>query len=148
MNEHHTCVWSSYCSECEVSRLSAEIKTNDRRYRMAQDRANDDIERLSAENSRLEDELAKHQESEFHPDWSMLEATRDSLREHQSIIHVLRKAMIRMRERAGKGSSIDNIGKFAMKERVSTEQTCTQNGNKDTRQDFNEPCPYCEKGRV
>ena len=31
---------------------------------------------------------------------------------------------------------------------VSTEQTCTQNGNKDTRQDFNEPCPYCEKGRV
>ena len=29
--------------------MSAEIKTNDRRYRMAQDRANDDIECLSAE---------------------------------------------------------------------------------------------------
>jgi chromosome segregation ATPase len=28
----------------------------------------------------LEGELSKHQESEFHPNWSMLEATRDSLR--------------------------------------------------------------------
>lgn len=36
----------------------------------------DEIERLTAE-------LAKHQESEFHPDWSLLEATRESLREHQ-----------------------------------------------------------------
>lgn len=30
---------------------------------------------------RLRTELAKHQESEFHPDWSMLEASRKSLRE-------------------------------------------------------------------
>ncbi len=29
----------------------------------------------------LEAELAKHQESQFHPDWSALEATRESLRE-------------------------------------------------------------------
>lgn len=31
----------------------------------------------------LEAELAKHQESQFHPDWSMLEATRDALKECQ-----------------------------------------------------------------
>jgi len=34
----------------------------------------------------LEAELKKHQESEFHPDWSMLEATRASLREHMQKI--------------------------------------------------------------
>ena len=33
----------------------------------------------------LQAELSKHQESEFHPDWSMLKATRNSLREHQRI---------------------------------------------------------------
>lgn len=40
----------------------------------------------ATDSAALRAELAKHQESEFHPDWSMLEATRDSLAEHQQII--------------------------------------------------------------
>jgi hypothetical protein len=39
------------------------------------------IEEVESENERLRAELAKHQESQFHPDWSMLKATRDSLKE-------------------------------------------------------------------
>lgn len=34
----------------------------------------------------LRAELAKHQESEFHPDWSKLEATRDALREVNALL--------------------------------------------------------------
>lgn len=34
----------------------------------------------------LEAELSKHQESEFHPDWSLLEASRDSLLEHMGLL--------------------------------------------------------------
>lgn len=47
-------------------------------------------EEAADEITRLRAELAKHQESKFHPDWSMLEATRDSLAEHQEIIRDLR----------------------------------------------------------
>jgi len=39
-----------------------------------------------AEIAALKAELAKHQESEFHPDWSMLKATRASLKEHQQMV--------------------------------------------------------------
>lgn len=39
---------------------------------------------------RLKAELAKHQESEFHPDWSLLEATRSSLREHMAMLKAIR----------------------------------------------------------
>ena len=39
----------------------------------------------AADNAALRAELAKHQESEFHPDWSMLSATRDCLAEYQEI---------------------------------------------------------------
>ena len=45
----------------------------------------------AADSAALRAELAKHQESEFHPDWSMLEATRESLAEHQQIIRALRE---------------------------------------------------------
>ena len=41
----------------DVETLLAEIKTNDRRYRMAQDRANNDIERLSAEHDGVKAKL-------------------------------------------------------------------------------------------
>jgi ABC-type phosphate transport system auxiliary subunit len=41
---------------------------------------------LAGRNEQLEEELAKHQESEFHPDWSQLQAAREALREHQSQI--------------------------------------------------------------
>ncbi len=51
----------------------------------------DQVEKLKAE-------LAKHQESEFHPDWSMLEATRDSLREHAEEIKRLRGGLGRIAE--------------------------------------------------
>ena len=47
----------------------------------------------AAENARLRAELAKHQESEFHPDWSMLVATRESLAEHQQMIVALREQL-------------------------------------------------------
>jgi exonuclease VII large subunit len=45
--------------------------------------------RLMREHERAEGlkvELSKHQESEFHPDWSMLQAGRDSLKEHQTLL--------------------------------------------------------------
>ena len=42
-------------------------------------------------------ELAKHQESEFHPDWSMLEATRDSLKECQGISADLQAEAVTLR---------------------------------------------------
>lgn len=40
----------------------------------------------------LEAELAKHQQSSFHPDWSALEATRESLREYQARVKELEAA--------------------------------------------------------
>jgi cell division septum initiation protein DivIVA len=49
-----------------------------------QDYARQCIATLKAENEKLRAELATHQESSFHPDWSMLEATRSSLREHMA----------------------------------------------------------------
>lgn len=39
------------------------------------------IKDLKQENESLKKKLAEFQESEFHPDWSLLEASRDSLRE-------------------------------------------------------------------
>jgi cell division septum initiation protein DivIVA len=44
------------------------------------------IATLKAENEKLLAELATHQESSFHPDWSMLEATRSSLRVHMAAL--------------------------------------------------------------
>ena len=46
----------------------------------------------SDEIARLKAELAKHQESEFHPDWSMLKETRASLREHMAELKIRRAA--------------------------------------------------------
>ena len=44
----------------------------------------------AADNAALRAELARHQESEFHPDWSMLAATREGLAEHQQMIRDFR----------------------------------------------------------
>jgi len=44
------------------------------------------ISPVLVERDKLKAELAKHQESEFHPDWSMLKATRASLKEHQQLL--------------------------------------------------------------
>ena len=44
----------------------------------------------AADNASLRAELARHQESEFHPDWSMLAATREGLAEHQQMIRDFR----------------------------------------------------------
>ncbi|MCP4645806.1 MAG: hypothetical protein GY851_35500 [bacterium] len=46
----------------------------------------------------LKEELATHQESEFHPDWSMLEATREALREQLAANARLRAALDAVRE--------------------------------------------------
>ena len=48
---------------------------------------------LERERNALRAELAKHQESEFHPDWSLLVATREGLAEHQQMIVTLREAL-------------------------------------------------------
>jgi hypothetical protein len=64
----------------------------------------------------LRAELSKHQESEFHPDWSMLEATRSSLREHQQMIRDLRaenaalRHVINMAARTLAGEGIEDQG--------------------------------------
>jgi predicted metal-dependent phosphoesterase TrpH len=55
----------------------------------------------AADNAALRAELAKHQESEFHPDWSLLVATRDSLAEHQQMIVTLRQYLDAAQRRAG-----------------------------------------------
>jgi len=52
-------------------------------------------EKHARETAALRAELAKHQESEFHPDWSLLAATRDSLAEHQQMIVALREELER-----------------------------------------------------
>lgn len=39
------------------------------------------VQALLAENAALKAELSRHQESQFHPDWSALKETRESLRE-------------------------------------------------------------------
>ena len=58
----------------------------------------ENIRKLKAENDALRAELAKHQESSFNPDWSKLEATRESLREHMAMIKDLRAEVERLRE--------------------------------------------------
>jgi hypothetical protein len=44
------------------------------------------FESMADEIDALKSDLAKHQESEFHPDWSLLEASRESLREHMALL--------------------------------------------------------------
>ena len=58
----------------------------------------EDVAAVRSENDALRAELAKHQESEFHPDWSMLAATRESLREHQQMIRELRAEVAQLRQ--------------------------------------------------
>lgn len=48
---------------------------------------------LIAEIERLRTGLAKHQESEFHPDWSLLQAGRESLKESWAEIERLRAGL-------------------------------------------------------
>lgn len=47
---------------------------------------------------RLKAELAKFQKSEFHPDWSLLEASQNSIREHQQIMGRWRDGIQRLAE--------------------------------------------------
>ena len=44
---------------------------------------------LQTKIEKLEAELAKHQGSTFHPDWSLLTATRDTVKEQQATIEKL-----------------------------------------------------------
>lgn len=52
-----------------------------------------DVAAMAERIAELEAELAKHQESSFHPDWSLLEATRESLREAQARIAEMEKQL-------------------------------------------------------
>ena len=47
--------------------------------------AYDEIVKLSQRVAELEKELSKCQESEFHPDWSLLQASQEALREHMEL---------------------------------------------------------------
>ena len=51
------------------------------------------VPEMAAQIAELEGELAKHQESSFHPDWSLLDATRESLREAQARIAEMEKQL-------------------------------------------------------
>ena len=53
---------------------------------------------LAEENGKLKAELAKHQESEFHPDWSLLEATRSVMEEQREINFRYYKALKKISE--------------------------------------------------
>lgn len=46
----------------------------------------------------LEAELSQHQRSEFHPDWSLLQATQESLREKMAEIQQLRQELAGIRD--------------------------------------------------
>lgn len=46
---------------------------------------------VGVENERLKLELSKFQESEFHPDWSLLKATQESLREYMVMAQTLKR---------------------------------------------------------
>lgn len=59
-----------------------------RRFELLLDSARVDLAKAEAERDALKEALVKAagQESEFHPDWSLLEATRRSLREHMALV--------------------------------------------------------------
>jgi len=61
---------------------------------------------LFDENASLKAELAKHQESEFHPDWSLLESTREALKEltkERNGLHGKNNALVLANESLAKG---------------------------------------------
>ena len=62
-----------------------------------------------AECAALRAELAKHQESEFHPDWSMLSATREGLAEHQDMIQRLSEQVRVLREVVESAAAADEF---------------------------------------
>jgi FtsZ-binding cell division protein ZapB len=53
---------------------------------------------LRLEIERLKDELRNQQESEWHPDWSKLKATRESLREHMKMGRELQTEVERLKQ--------------------------------------------------
>ena len=56
---------------------------------------------LQTKIEKLEAELAKHQGSTFHPDWSLLTATRDTVKEQQATITELRDEVKRLKDYFG-----------------------------------------------
>lgn len=60
----------------------------------------------AADNAALRAELATHQESQWHPDWSLLVATREALAEHRQIIAAL-QARVKVLEDALKVAADD-----------------------------------------
>jgi hypothetical protein len=93
-------VASELTLRAKVAALEKELKdTNDRRYRNG---AEDGLYQGQAQSkdriAALEKELAECQESEFHPDWSMLKAARESLREHMANEKALEAKVKTLRE--------------------------------------------------
>lgn len=76
--------------------LTAERERDEARSRETAD--GEWIERLQEEIEELQSELAKHQQSEFHPDWSLLKATQASLREHMALVKSAQAELAKVRE--------------------------------------------------
>lgn len=53
---------------------------------------------VAEENTKLREQLASFQQSEFHPDWSLLQASQESLREHMQMLRVQREIENTLRE--------------------------------------------------
>ena len=88
------------------------------------------IAEKDAEAAELKAKLSKHQESEFNPDWSMLQATRDSLKEHQGIIRDLLAELTSLRERVRELEGALNLPReqLAMLSRPLKSDTITPEG--------------------
>jgi hypothetical protein len=74
--EHSDCTIGDEAAD-ELERMQATITEQALQYLAATTQAHEAWQ----ETQRLRAELAKHQESQWHPDWSLLEATREGLHE-------------------------------------------------------------------
>lgn len=71
-------------------------------HKICEEDTADTIQQQAERIAEIETELSKFQESPFNPDWSMLEATRDSLREHMALLKDSQQQLAEVVEYAGK----------------------------------------------
>jgi chromosome segregation ATPase len=80
-------------------------------YTVEVDRLRNALLKSEQEIERLRAELAEHQESSWHPDWSKLRATRDSLREHMRWLREARDENAKLRDALRRAADEPNIDK-------------------------------------
>lgn len=76
---------------------------------------------LMAQLAAAQAELAKFQESPFHPDWSLLEATRKSLREHMGLLKAAQEELSATKESSVTQPKCGRCGKH----QIADIHTCT-----------------------